>query len=72
MDQILAELLKLGPAGLAIGYLLLKNRQLETALGAAYTRIDALQEKRIYEAMETVKTLGANAGANEKMAEAVE
>lgn len=71
MDPLIAELLKLGLAGLWIGYLMLINKQQRDDLRAKDTIIQLLQDKRVVEAAKSVATMGEIAVANEKISEAL-
>lgn len=72
---VIAELLKYGIAGIFIIYLIVKNWRLENDMKdkdeAHAKALKDSMENRVDEAIKTTVTLGANAAATEKMAEAL-
>lgn len=71
MEGMIAELAKLGLAGLFIGYLMLTIKWQRDDLARKDAIITALQDKRVVESAQSVATLGAQADANEKVSEAL-
>lgn len=68
---VLGKLLELGLPGLVIAYFIWRSRNLEIEIGKRDERIAELQEKRIIESGETVRTLGKNEFSNDKVGSAL-
>lgn len=71
LPPIITKVLELGLPGLMIIYLIWRMRVLETENGKLDDRILELQEKRLVEAQETVRTLGRNEYSNDKIGSAL-
>lgn len=69
LPGIVAEVLKYGAPGLVIAYLVLQNWRRDADHRAALEKIEAVQERRVEEARQSIKALGEMASALDRLSE---